>query len=112
MQINVATPLYDYDGVQITEKGNAANPEATPTPYTVAVVLVIAATCAPPAGKIYERQEQIDRYQLGGRIRAAAAHPSNTNLDLTASESVMLQNDICRLFGPILAGQVLPLLDG
>lgn len=112
MQVNVATPLYDYDGVQITEKGNAANPDATVTPYTVAVVLVVAATCAPPAGKIYTKQEQIDRYQLGGRVRAAAAHPSNNYIDLTASESVMLQDDITRLFGPILAGQVLPLLDG
>lgn len=112
MRIDVTIELKDFTGSLLREGDKV---------WTVGEVLKAASMCAPINSNQapYSSDEQIKRYQFAfsihnaeDRARGGRLDEESITVEVTAEMAAKLKIDIARLFGPIIAGQVLPLLDG
>lgn len=103
MKINVLTEIKDLRGEALKDGDTA---------ITMGSVLVGAYLAAPanPAMQPYSPDEQVKRYQ--GALAVENAKGSDGEVEIVAEIATKLKSDISRLYGPIVAGQALPLLDG
>lgn len=110
MKINVRTIFKDMKGNDILSQlqGNGA-----PIPLTFAEVLqqTLLAQAHPP-GSTYTPDQSVKRYLLATEIEKATSPDSSGEIEIDASMASTLQNDIPRHWGPIVAGQIVPALDG
>ncbi len=98
MKINIKLVLCDLDNVALKDE--------TGKPLTLGHVLNVCALSAPSIGQTYTQDIQVKRYQL------AISLSKEDEVDIDAATAAILKEDVARLYGPIVAGQVLPMLDG
>jgi hypothetical protein len=103
MEIKVSKVLKDFDGNPLL------HPESK-EPWTVGLVLFTMALGAPPPGTSYTEAEQKDRFKTARDIHAALAEKRLVEISLEML--VTLKADIIRSFGPIVVGQIMPLIGG
>lgn len=107
MQIDVNATINDFDGNPFPLNPN----EPDKAPMRLADVLTTALMApAHPPGSSYPAAQAIKRYDM-----ALAVHRSRVSgitIDIDAEMAALLKNDIARLYGPMVVGQVLPILDG
>lgn len=108
MKIDVSKKILGLSGEDIPS--SADKPDAPP--LTLAIVFTNALLAAPPQQGIpYAPEQTVARYGLALTIRDALKD-DEPEIDITADMAVLLKADVNRCYGPIVAGQVLPLLDG
>lgn len=111
MKIDVAKTLNDIDGVAIPRM-DVNNIPIAGTAMTVGDVLINAALCAPyPPGSERPAQQSCDRYALALNVRKGKDFPVY-DVEIDAAMAASLKTDINRLYGPLVSGQILPMLDG
>jgi len=108
MEIRVGTVLVDFDG-------HALRHPDTGQLWTVGSVLYTVALGSPPPGTTYTKDESVGRYMVGKTIYDALKHIEGTGdvnwtVDLAPEIVDKLKADIVRSFGPIVVGQIDPLL--
>jgi len=108
MEIKVGTKLLDLEG------GDLKHPE-TQQPWTVGLVLTTVALGAPAPGTSYNEMEQTARYIIAIDVRDALRlvrdGMEDSAVDIPNDMLTKLKLDIMRTFGPIIAGQMVPLLN-
>jgi hypothetical protein len=105
MKLNVKKILIDLNGDAL----------GGDSPMSLADVLTTALLSAPhPQGSVYPADQTVKRYDLALAINTArkAIMFDQAEVEITADIAALLKADINRLYGPIVAGQVLPMLDG
>lgn len=119
MKLNVLTVLTGVEGhpLPITDQqGRPVLDAETKAPINMVLAdVLINAVMSPPApGKSYTPSQQIERYDLGIATHKARASCSAETADIEVSSAMAaaLKDDICRMYAPVVAGQVLPMLDG
>ena len=106
MEINAHTLLLDLNRRPLT------HPESG-EPWSVGLVLSTVALGAPPKDVVYTEAEHKVRYKIAVDIRDAMEQdPETAMINLTPEMIVMLKADIMRSFGPIVGGQIAPILNG
>lgn len=105
MEIKVSTPLLDLEGQSLL------HPE-TRQPWTVGFILITVALGAPPQGSTYTETESVARYLMAMDIRDALKKGDGATVDVPPEMLIKLKADVVRSFGPIIAGQMSPLLNG
>ena len=76
---------------------------------TVAVVLVNCALAPTGNGQQRSPKDIADRYELAIRLNSLKVDES---FDITPELMVSLKDDLCRVYATIVAGQMLPIMDG
>jgi hypothetical protein len=76
---------------------------------TVAIVLVNCALSATPDGKTRSKTEVASRYDLALRLNVLKLGDS---IDIPVEMVARLTDDVLRVYTTIIAGQMLPVLDG
>lgn len=102
MRINIERVLNNLDGSPLKSSDN--------TNLTVGDILSTCALSAPAQGGNYTPDQQVQRYNLAIDIKLA--REGDGFLEITSDQATMFKADVARMFAPIAAGQVLPLLDG
>lgn len=105
MEINVSQPLLDLEGDPLR------HPD-TKEPWTVGMVLITVSLGTPPQGTTYTETESTARYMTALDIRDAIKKGNGSTVDIPIEMASKLKADIVRSFGPIVAGQMSPLLNG
>lgn len=111
MKLNVLTVLNDITGKPIMAP---ATPGQEAEPMVLADVLVNAVMAPPAPGHSYTSAQQIERYDLGIAVHKAriAERGDSIEVEISSQMATSLKDDIGRLYAPVVAGQVLPMLDG
>lgn len=113
MKLNVLTVLNDITGKPIMAP---ATPGQEAEPMVLADVLVNAVMAPPAPGQSYTSAQQIERYDLGIAVHKARTSETgiedDNEVEVSSDMASALKNDIGRLYAPVVAGQVLPMLDG
>lgn len=112
MRLNVNLELKNLDGTTLKEGDNKI--------WTVGEVLKMASLCSPANSQNpYSSDEQVMRFQFAFAVYTAETafkngflEENNITVDVTAELAAKLKTDIARLFGPLVGGQIIPLLDG
>lgn len=89
--------------------------EVDSRPMELGDVLTTLALCAPPPGAPpYTAAEQVSRYQFAQAVYngQTGQYGAESTVELNDSLKAALKNDLCRLYGPIVGGQVHLILDG
>lgn len=76
---------------------------------TVAIVLVNCALSPTPDGKTRSKSEVASRYDLALRLNALKLGES---IDIPVEMVAQFTDDVLRVYTTIIAGQMLPILDG
>jgi len=105
MEIKVGAHLLDLEGDPLL------HPE-TKQPWTVGMVLITVSLGTPPQGQTYTESESVSRYMTAMDIRDALKKGNGQVVDIPPDMLVKLKADVVRSFGPIVAGQMTPLLNG
>lgn len=107
MKLKVNTVLRDIAG----EALKVGTPEKSEDMTLAHILIQIALQAPPPGSKGYTPEEQVQRYHLAldsHKAKEVEPHEIEVNVKVAAQ----LREDIARSYGPIVAGQVLPMLDG
>jgi hypothetical protein len=113
MQLDVNTPINNLDGEplkigSVTDKD--ADKETKEETLTLGHILINAAL-TPSSNKTYSGEEHVTRFQLALTAqKARTAKPST--IEVSAEAAAFIKGDISRVYAPLIAGQVLPMLDG
>lgn len=75
-------------------------------PVTLATIAVQALMMQTADDKDQSADEKINAYVLGARIKGGG------EVDITAEDAALLKKRIGKLYGPLIVGQCLPVLDG
>lgn len=115
MNINIARTLSNLDGTPLLVDSNA--PADAQQIWTVGAVFITCLLSAPIPNQPYPPADNVARYQLALEIQNMLSLirdgiEGDEEVAVTAEIAVKLKLDIARLFGPLVAGQVIPLLDG
>lgn len=122
MKLDVTTPLLAIDGTPIWSKPPVfkENPKKLNEPEMVtegvpmilADVLINCALEPPPQGaKPYTREQHVARYEMAlGAEKAKKLDPPVIEINSTTAAWIIA--DVERLYRTIVAGQVIPMLDG
>lgn len=113
IKLDVNTPLTNYDETPL-KLGSIIDRESPldkkEEPLLLGHILINAAL-SPSGNKTYSGEEHITRFQLAFHTyKAFKATPST--IDLSAEAAAFIKDDIRRIYAPLIAGQVLPMLDG
>lgn len=122
MKINIMLPIKNLKGDQFPVDPNLPNG----IKMVLADVLTNALLAQSyPPGSSYPAGESVKRYSLSLAIYRAQTNapvlvsdePGErqsgiTEVDIDSTMAAALKTDIERMYGPIVAGQVLPILDG
>ena len=120
MKLNVDMTLTDFTGKPLPSNNQPAPPPPGSTPPTtpeppapmlLAEVLTTVLMMAPAPGQSYTPDQQVKRYNLAFAIHKAKSE-APYEVEITAEEALMIKADLARAFAPIVAGRVIPLLDG
>lgn len=106
MMLNVKTKLKQLGSDDVlVEQGEE---------WTVGKALLIAAMSPPePTEKPYEAETHVLRWKIGSAIKAALdSTTSDGMVDVPLDLLVALKKDVCRRFSPIVAGQIMPYIEG
>ena len=115
MQINVTKKLHDFEG-NVIKEGEIE--------YTIGRVLLVALMASPAPGPdgrpiTHKNEEHVWRFELGAEISNAMRNnaagledEADASVEISSSQATKLQEDVSRLFGTIIAGQVGPMLNG
>lgn len=100
--------IRDLDGMPLVER--ASRPDIEPLPMTVASTLCHVALQPPAEGQPpYSADHSVERLEFA--IAARRASPFGT-FEVSKDMAKALRKDIPRFFAPLLAGQLLLVLDG
>lgn len=115
MNINIARTLINLDGTPLLV--DPAAREENRQIWTVGSVFITCLLSAPPAGQTYAPADSVSRYQLALDIQNMLSLirdgiEGDEEVAVTVEMAVKLKADIARMFGPLVGGQVIPLLDG
>ncbi len=109
MRINVTTVYKNFKGEPLTHDGIV---------WTMGEVIKHVLLQPPPVpGTPYDATEHRLRFELAQKVNQALVASQDgdetlSEVDFPIERVAQIKTDVCRLFGPILAGQVVGDLDG
>jgi hypothetical protein len=119
VKINVNQAVTQLGGEPLmTEERGIKNGKDTVVlrPVTIGMVFQNACMAHPTPGSSYPADENIMRYSVAIEIeRALKDHKPGDDIveiEFDAKTAALLQREIARSYPPLVAGQVIPLLDG
>lgn len=115
MQIDVSTVLKGIDGepLPLEQQNPALPPDPDAKKMTLGDILAFVLLAPPAHGKTYSQHQQVARYDLAITIhKARTLAEFGAVVEIDATMAADLKSDIARMYAPIIAGQVLPILDG
>lgn len=114
MKLDVSTLITNLKG----EPLKLANPDPdkegnrVDSPDLTLADVLINAALTPNQQKTYKESEHVARYQLAINTENARSSGKSPIIEISAETAAFIKEDIGRLYPSLVAGQVMPLLDG
>ena len=113
MKINIRTMIKDLKGENISNGGTGPAPPAGWPPLTYGDVFQqVLLSASYPQGSSYTPEQSVARYVLAIAVEKAKSPDQDGEIEVSAEMAAILKVDVARSYGPIVAGQILPALDG
>jgi hypothetical protein len=111
MKLNVMTPICDLEGKPLKTNHRDAEDKTQSVDMVLADVLIQVSLMSAAPNKPYTPKQQIMRYNLALDAHKARSIEGHI-IKISAEVAAEIKDGISLMYTPIVAGQVLPMLDG
>jgi hypothetical protein len=109
MQIDVSQTINNFDGTPFPL--NPGDPDGPKMTFADVMITALMAQAVPP--RTYTPSQHVLRYDKAMEVYRAQHSPNdNSNVEISAEVAAMIKEDIARIYGPMVVGQLSKKLDG